>query len=163
MRILNSIKKPIFFAKYKGKKEITEEIGGKTIRTGDYSLNYGSVGTAFVFLSAPKMGHTNVSGEAVLEGDGVHTEYTHHIVTETDLGLGVEDILWTGVIETPIDTIEPWTGTFKFNGGSIEPWNDGEPLDGGTVKPWEAGEQKFYRIMAVQKSFHHITYQVREL
>lgn len=161
MRILNQIKTPIFYAKYMGKEEITEVVDGKTYRTGDYTLTFGAVRTAKVFLSAPKMGHTNVSGEAMLEGDGVHTAYTHHIVSETDLGLDVEDLIWTGVINTPSEEFEPWENGFKFNGGTIEPWSNGEPLDGGLL--WTIGEQKFYRIMAVQKSFHHVTYQVKAL
>lgn len=163
MRLLNQIKKPIFYAKYKGKEEVTEEVDGKTYRTGEYSLNYGETEVAFAFLSSPKMGHTNVSGDAVLDGDGVHTQYTHNIISETDLGLDVEDLVWTGVVETPLEEFVPWQGTFRFNGGTIEPWSDGEPLYGGSMKPWEVGEQKFFRVMAVQKSFHHVTYNVREL
>lgn len=163
MRILNSIKKPIFFAKYKGKEEITEVVDGKTLRTGDYTLSYGEVGTAFVFLSSPKMGNASVRGEAVLDGDGLHTQYTHHIVTEVDLGLNVDDIVWTGVIDTPSESVEPWTDGFTFNGGAIEPWSNGEPLNGGLTSPWDVGEQKFYRIMAVQPSSHHVTYEVKEL
>ena len=162
MRFLNRIKQPIFYAKYYGKTEITEEVDGKTLKTGDYEITYGGLEQANVFLSVPKSGNLTISGNATVSANGVSTSYRHRIISETDLGLNVEDIFVVGVANADGGLVDPWEEMLERNGGVFTQWEATQMLNGGGIQPW-SGEEKLYQITAVQKSFHHTSYEVKEL
>lgn len=153
MRILSRIKQPIFYAKYIGKEEITETYGGETIRTGDFQLLYTPVENADVYFSTPKR------GEAYVDGDGTNVHYVRTIVSEKDLGLVEEDIIWVGIPE--VDAGEMWEGGLTLDGGTMSPWSVEENTNGGLQ--WTTGTEVIYRILSIKKSFHHTTYEVEQL
>lgn len=146
MRILNRIKETLYYAKFQGKVEITEMIGTDEIRTGDYTLSYGEVGEAQVYISTPKVGYYAVSGEAKVGGEGVTTGYRHTIISEKDLGLTEEDIMWVG---------DPAVYEAVKNGFTL----DGETMTADGV----SYTQRVFQIVAIQPSYHHITYSVKEI
>lgn len=94
MRILTRDKKLIHFAKYLGKVEKTETIGGETVRLGEYEMSYGEVQDAWVYVSIPVATALSTHGNAEIGQYGVYTEYRRNVVSETDLGLDVADVLW---------------------------------------------------------------------
>ena len=154
MRISERIKQPIFYAKYLGKEEILETVGNESIRTGDYDLSYGEVQTARVFLSAPK-------GEARVEGDGVTEHYRHTIVSEKDLGLTTEDLVFVGVDSYEGGVFDPWLEGEHLDGGVFQPWSHGKLINGGIFGDTKAFQ--LYQIRSVIPSFHHFTYEVEEI
>ena len=145
MRFLNRIKQPIYFARYSGKKEIIVTENNTEYRTGDYALSYGEIQTEKVFFSTP-------SGDAEVAKNGVETNYTRRIVSEKDLGLTEESLVWTC---TPTGATEGLT--VSLEGEALEVWNGNEKV----TKPWT--DEILYRVKGVKPSFHHFTYEVEEL
>lgn len=97
MRISVRDKRTIHYKVYNGKTELTETIGGETIRLGEYELSYGDLQSASVYVSIPRgmsgmaMGST---GNAQIREYGVSTEYRRYIISEADLGITEETIVW---------------------------------------------------------------------
>ena len=138
MRILNRVKQPIFYAKYLGKEEIMDG----DLRTGDYQIFYGETETAKVYISVPKVGYYAVSGEAKVGGEGVDTGYRHTIISEKDLGLTEEDIMWVGV--PSVDGGTMWEGDYALDGGVFDPWEQRTQLNGGIFHPWTLVQEKIF-------------------
>lgn len=94
MRILERDKQTIYFCNYLGKTEKTKTIGGETIRLGEYEETYGEQQTAKVYVSVPK-GATQIGyGKAALEPIGNVSHYQRMIISETDLGLTIDSLVW---------------------------------------------------------------------
>ena len=99
MRALERNKQTIYIANYTGRSEITDSNG---LYTGEYELTY----------STPVKERVNVSasrGEASLELFGADLNYTNTIVSDKDLGIDENSIIWVG--------------KEAFNGSVITPHN----------------------------------------
>ena len=84
MRALERNKQKIYIANYTGRSVITDEDG---LETGEYELAY----------SAPVEKRVNVSsarGEATVELFGSDINYTKTIVSDKDLGIDENSVLW---------------------------------------------------------------------
>lgn len=99
MRALERNKQTIYIANYTGRSEITDSNG---LYTGEYELTY----------STPVKERVNVSasrGEASLELFGADLNYTNTIISDKDLGIDENSIIWVG--------------KEAFNGSVITPHN----------------------------------------
>ena len=86
MKALERNKQKIYYANYTGRSVITDENG---LETGEYEITY----------SEPVEVKANVSasrGEASLDLFGTDLNYTNTIVTDKDLGIDENSILWVG-------------------------------------------------------------------
>ena len=157
MRILERDKQRVYIAKYLRKAEKTKAVGQQTIRLGEYDLVYNNPEVVNVYVSVP-YGTRDSYGRAVLEPIGNVTHYTRKIVSEKDLGLTVNDLLWVG--EEAVDALDGAVDT--ANGGTM--WGDSDSYYGGLFSPWAVeGTKPNYRIVSVGKSQHHVVYGIREL
>lgn len=86
MRALERNKQTIYFANYTGRSVITDENG---LETGESELSYSTPTSAKVNVSASR-------GEASLDLFGTDLNYTNTIVTDKDLGIDENSILWVG-------------------------------------------------------------------
>ena len=86
MRALERNKQPIYFANYTGRSVITDEDG---LETGEYELTYTTPTGANVNVSASR-------GEANLDLFGTDLNYSNTIVSDKDLGIDENSILWIG-------------------------------------------------------------------
>ena len=86
MRALERNKQNIYFANYTGRSVITDENG---LETGEYELTYTTPTSAKVNVSASR-------GEASLDLFGTDLNYSNTIVTDKDLGIDENSILWVG-------------------------------------------------------------------
>lgn len=94
MRILERDKQTIYYQKYLGKTEKTETVGTETIRLGEYEISYGEKESAEVYVSTPKGTRQSGVGKAILEPEGIVTKYQRTIVSEKDLGIGEDSLVW---------------------------------------------------------------------
>lgn len=85
MRALERNKQKIYIANYTGRSVITE--GG--LETGEYELTYSAPAVKMVNISSSK-------GEASVELFGTDLNYSSVIVTDKDLGIDENSILWVG-------------------------------------------------------------------
>lgn len=86
MRALDRNKQKIFYANYTGRSVITDENG---LETGEYTVGYTRPVSTEVNVSASR-------GEAYLDLFGTDLNYTNTIVTDKDLGIDENSILWVG-------------------------------------------------------------------
>ena len=94
MRILERDKQTIYYQTYLGKTEKTKVVGGETIRLGEYELSYDDVKSAKVYVSVPQSAKDSGSGQAELEAIGNVSHYKRTIVSETDLGITENSLVW---------------------------------------------------------------------
>ena len=94
MRISTRDKREIHYKTYNGKVEKTETINGETYRLGEYELSYGEIQSADVYVSIPKGMAQATSGNATIEPYGAETAYRRYIISEVDLGMTVESMVW---------------------------------------------------------------------
>ena len=108
MRITTRDKRQVWFETYLGKTEKTETVGtgasAVTYRLGEYTISYGALFSAWVYVSIPKGMAQATSGNATIEPYGTETFYRRYIISEVDLGLTVESRVW---IDTDHDTQDP--------------------------------------------------------
>ena len=90
MRALNRNKQKIYFANYQSKTAILDDDGNAT---GEYANVYSTPTMAMVNVSASR-GSTNV------EFFGTDINYTNTIVSDKDLGIDENSILWVGIEST---------------------------------------------------------------
>lgn len=90
MRFLERDKRTVYFAKYQDKVEITKQVKGKTVRTGEYTEGYTEPTEAVVYVSTP-------TGQTIYTPKGLVDEYTRRVYSETDLGLTTDDVFWLDV------------------------------------------------------------------
>ena len=90
MRFLERIKKTVYYASYQDKVEITKEVKGKTIHTGEYTEGYTDPQEAELYVSTP-------TGETIYTPKGLVTQYTRRIYSTKDLGLKTDDVFWIDV------------------------------------------------------------------
>ena len=156
MRILERDKELVYYAKYAGKEEVI--INGK--RTGEQAITYTSPNKKRVYVSTVMpVG----SGNAYLEAYGNRSKYDRTVVSETDLGLSINDVFW---IQSPaLDNVNGgliWDGADSADGGSM--WEAVKAVAGGWMKPWEVeGAKPNYRIETVGRSKHHFIYGLKEI
>ena len=86
MRALERNKQNIYFANYTGRSVITDENG---LETGEYELTYTTPTSVKVNVSASR-------GEASLDLFGTDLNYSNTIVSDKDLGIDENSILWVG-------------------------------------------------------------------
>lgn len=86
MRALERNKQNIYFANYTGRSVITDEDG---LETGEYELTYTQPTSVKVNVSASR-------GEASLDLFGTDLNYSNTIVSDKDLGIDENSILWVG-------------------------------------------------------------------
>lgn len=94
MRILERDKQTIYYQTFLGKTEKTKQVGGETIRLGEYELTYDDMRSAKVYVSTPKSAKQSGSGQAQLEPVGNVSHYKRTIVSETDLGITIDSLVW---------------------------------------------------------------------
>lgn len=98
MRISNRDKRTIHYKVYQGKTEKTETIGtgldAVTYRLGEYDLTYSAMQSADVYVSIPKGMAQATSGNATIEAYGAETAYRRYIISESNLGMTVESMVW---------------------------------------------------------------------
>lgn len=94
MRILERDKQTIYYKNYMGKTEKTKTVGGETIRLGEYEETYDDMKSAKVYVSTPKSAKQNGRGQAQLEPIGNVSHYKRTIVSETDLGITINSLVW---------------------------------------------------------------------
>lgn len=94
MRILERDKQTIYYQNYLGKTEKTKVVGGETIRLGEYEETYDDVKSADVYVSIPKSTRQSGYGQATLEPIGNVSHYRRTIVSETDLGITENSLVW---------------------------------------------------------------------
>lgn len=86
MRALERNKQKIYFANYLGKTDTYDEDG---LLTGEPTVSYTEPTSAKVNVSASR-------GEAYLDLFGTDLNYTNTIVSDKDLGIDENSILWVG-------------------------------------------------------------------
>ena len=86
MKALERNKQKIYYANYTGRSVITDTNG---LETGEYEVTYTNPASANVNVSASR-------GEAYLDLFGTDLNYTNTIVTDKDLGIDENSILWVG-------------------------------------------------------------------
>ena len=86
MKALERNKQKIYYANYTGRSVITDENG---LETGEYEITYSKPVETKVNVSASR-------GEASLDLFGTDLNYTNTIVTDKDLGIDENSILWVG-------------------------------------------------------------------
>ena len=87
MRALERNKQTIYFANFTNKTKIYDSNG---LYTGQFEITY----------SEPKKAKVNISasrGEAYVELFGTDLNYTNTIVTDKDLGIDENSIIWIGI------------------------------------------------------------------
>ena len=97
MRALERNKQKIYYANYTGRSEITDENG---LFTGETELAF----------TTPTETHVNVSasrGEAYIDMFGTDLNYSNTIVTDKDLGIDENSILWVGKEAYQGSTVTP--------------------------------------------------------
>jgi len=97
MRALERNKQNIYYANYTGRSVITDADG---LETGEYELTYTTPTSAKVNVSASR-------GEASLDLFGTDLNYSNTIVTDKDLGIDENSILWVGKEAYQGSTITP--------------------------------------------------------
>jgi hypothetical protein len=103
------------------------------------------------------------TGKAKLNAYGNRTDYLRTVISETDLGLSINDLFWVG---TPalsnVSGGEMWDDADAVDGGSM--WETLKALARGWMKPWEVeGAKPNYRIETIGKSKHHYIYGLKEI
>ena len=86
MRALKRNKQKIYYANYTGRSEVTDENG---LITGETSISYTNPVGVNVNVSASR-------GEAYIDLFGTDLNYTKAIVSDTDLGIDENSVLWVG-------------------------------------------------------------------
>ena len=86
MRALERNKQKIYYANYTGRSEVTDENG---LITGETSISYTNPVGVNVNVSASR-------GEAYIDLFGTDLNYTKTIVSDTDLGIDENSVLWVG-------------------------------------------------------------------
>jgi len=86
MRALERNKQTIYYANYTGRSTITDSNG---LKTGEYELTYSNPVKAKVNVSASR-------GQAEIDLFGTDLNYTNTIVTDKDLGIDENSIIWVG-------------------------------------------------------------------
>ena len=86
MRALKRNKQKIYYANYTGRSEVTDENG---LITGETSISYTNPVGVNVNVSASR-------GEAYIDLFGTDLNYTKTIVSDTDLGIDENSVLWVG-------------------------------------------------------------------
>lgn len=86
MRALKRNKQKIYYANYSGRSEVTDENG---LITGETSVSYTNPVGVNVNVSASR-------GEAYIDLFGTDLNYTKAIVSDTDLGIDENSVLWVG-------------------------------------------------------------------
>ena len=97
MRALERNKQKIYYANYTGRSDITDENG---LFTGETELAF----------TTPTEAHVNVSasrGEAYIDMFGTDLNYSNTIVTDKDLGIDENSILWVGKEAYQGSTVTP--------------------------------------------------------
>ena len=145
MRISNRDQRNIHYKIYSGKVEKTETVGtgqsAVTYRLGEYTLSYGEMQSAWVYVSIPKGMAQATSGNATIEPYGAETSYRRYIISEVDLGMTVESMVW-------IDAYAGGTTTTTVNG--VE-----------TTTPIPP-DNPDYRVTRIGRSYNHFIYEVKE-
>lgn len=159
MRILERDKQLVYYAKYAGKEEVIKD--GK--RTGEYELSYYSPKMKRLYVSTPMPVGSGSSNKATLEPYGNRSRYVRTVVSETDLGLSIDDLFWIGV--PAVDNKsggEMWGASDAVDGGTM--WETVKAVAGGWLKPWEVeGCKPNYRIETIGQSKHHFIYGLKEI
>ena len=86
MRALERNKQTIYYANYTGRSEITDENG---LYTGETPALYTNPVEVKVNVSASR-------GQAEIDLFGTDLNYTNTIVSDTDLGIDENSVLWVG-------------------------------------------------------------------
>ena len=86
MRALERNKQTIYYANYTGRSEITDENG---LYTGETTALYTNPVEVKVNVSASR-------GQAEIDLFGTDLNYTNTIVSDTDLGIDENSVLWVG-------------------------------------------------------------------
>ena len=86
MKALERNKQTIYYANFNGKTKVLDENG---LFTGEYEVTYTEPVEVKVNVSASR-------GEAYLDLFGTDLNYTNTIVTDKDLGIDENSILWVG-------------------------------------------------------------------
>lgn len=86
MRALERNKQTIYYANYSGRSEITDENG---LYTGETTALYTNPVAVKVNVSASR-------GQAEIDLFGTDLNYTNTIVSDTDLGIDENSVLWVG-------------------------------------------------------------------
>lgn len=86
MKALERNKQTIYYANYTGKTDVYEE----GLFTGEHTPTYTTPAEAKVNVSASR-------GEAYIDLFGTDINYTNTIVSDKDLGINENSILWIGV------------------------------------------------------------------
>lgn len=145
MRISNRDKRKIHYKVYQGKTEKTETVGtgndAVTYRLGEYELSYGEMQSAWVYVSIPKGMATASGGGAEIKQYGVDSSYRRYVISESDLGITTESVVW-------IDAYAGGTTTTIENG-----------VETTTTIPAEKAD---YRVTRVGHSYNHFIYEVEE-
>lgn len=160
MRILERDKQLVYYAKYAGKEEVIKD--GK--RTGEYELAYTSPKMKRLYVSTVMpVGNGTSSGKASLEPYGNRSRYARTVVSETDLGLSIDDLFWIGSPAlSNASGGEMWTEADLVDGGTM--WEAVKAVAGGWMKPWEVeGAKPNYRIETIGQSKHHFIYGLKEI
>ena len=90
MRALNRNKQKIYYANFSTKGDAVDEHG---FHTGEPIIEYTSPAEVMVYVSAAR-------GEASVELFGTDINYTNTIISDKDLGLDENSILWVGIPTT---------------------------------------------------------------
>ena len=90
MRILKRNTQKIYYANYVSEVPIYDT---NSLMTGDFTKSYSSPQEAFVNVSASR-------GNADLELFGTDVDYTNTSISDKDLGIDENSILWVGVAST---------------------------------------------------------------
>lgn len=123
MRALERNKQKIYYANYTGRSVVTDEDG---LETGEYTLAYTNPVEVNVNVSASR-------GEASLDLFGTDLNYTNTIVSDKDLGIDENSILWVGK--------EAYQSTSTAS--VITPHN--------------------YNVVSIAKSFNSVVYAIRKV
>lgn len=94
MRILERDKSTIYYQTYLGKEEKTKEVGGQTIRLGEYEISYSEKQSAGVYVSTPKGASRSGDGKAELEPTGNVSHYRRTLISDKDIGLTINSLVW---------------------------------------------------------------------
>lgn len=86
MKALERNKQKIYYANFIGKTEVYDDDG---LYTGEYELSYTNPEEVSVNVSASR-------GQAEIELFGTDLNYTNTIVSDKDLGIDENSILWVG-------------------------------------------------------------------
>ncbi len=86
MRALERNQQKIYFANYTGRSTITDDNG---LLTGETEITYTTPSTAKVNVSAAR-------GEATIDLFGTDLNYSNTIVSDKDLGIDENSVLWVG-------------------------------------------------------------------